>query len=203
MEFDKGSPQEVIFHHLFVLIGSAAIVAHLLHFHFSLLSSLVAHTRLSVFAIKGILLTGNFFKSLLLALFVFAFPFPAVFAALFSLILSFSIEIQGHLKRRTTAAYSTSDSQTQRFFNVRLLAITSAIGIALIFDSVHLNPFPESFPLFLIEHRFFWPFMGVLCIAQVLFLSDLLIFFRHSRTVAYVLQSHMRSLFQRKLKRYW
>lgn len=188
---------------LFILTSSAVLVHCLIRLLVFLISSVAISTNLPIARVKLSILTAKSLGFILLAGFVFSFDFNEAVSLLIVLILGCGAELAGHLKKRTTAAYSTSDGMNQRMFNLTLILLAV---FTLIMYGLHLGKwdlFPAAVPEFfehLSHHR-----MGQLLYAAafVFFLRYLWLTGTHFRTLSYLFYSYLSSFRQGKLKRFW
>lgn len=120
---------------------------------------------------------------------------------LISSILCFGFELENHLKVRTTAAYSTSDKQTQRLFNLSIFLIPLATLVSFILFRcrlfLYLDLIPTAFNSFNIPTplTFIIKFMGIYLFIRASFFSA-----TYASTVRAVLASLLKSLPHRTRK---
>lgn len=148
--------------------------------------------RASIFTLKAL-------TAFLVALAAFSFPLPGVATLLMVYIVLVGREVGQHLRKRTTAAYSTSDSQNQRLFNVTIFTVIIAALIAWgsrhyvqigFIQSVEFHP----------GNFWHWSVVGA---GLVLFCRYLYLVLSHFRTLLYLIRSYWDTAMQGKMRRFW
>ena len=189
--------------HLLVFAGASTYFAYLLQLSLLLFSFLIVHSKIPLTSIKLALMGWNFLIAVTLSPFVFSSPVSVFVCFGICLVLLVAPALKRHLDKRTTASYSTSDSQTQRFFNVTLfLYVISVFGILLL-RVLGVNMPPSFLGFLFVSGAGEFPYLTAFVPGLILLVWDAALCFKHARTLLYVLKSHSRSFFQGKLKRFW
>lgn len=167
------------------------------------LSAWLLDLNLSIGWIRKCHLGLRVLAGLALAFFTFSFGQNKLLSLLVTWVISCGSELQDHLGRRTTAAFSTSDVQSQRMFNLLMGLFVFTGLLALLLDSAGINPLAPLGPLtihLLPGHILTYLFIGF---GIFLFIKKFWVLAKHFRTLVYLASSYTLSLRQGKLKRYW
>jgi hypothetical protein len=186
-----------------VLIAGAGLLQGLLEGVRFFLTAALIRVEIPVNALRVWLLFARALSALAISFWVFSFglnpwisPVPVLFAAIGG-------ELKSHLALRTTAAYSTSDGQNQRLFNVSVLAILVSVVIAAAMSALGANPFPSKIAFMLVRKAGHGFLILPLILGILFFLARAWLVATHFRTISYILSSYFNSWRQGKLKRFW
>lgn len=186
-----------------VLLATTALVHALLGAVSFMLIALLVKGNLSLSATRTILLLLKAGTSFLTAWWAFSLNLFQPLAWVAVMVVTIGAELNAHVGKRTTAAYSTSDGQNQRLFNLScfIMAVSACFALGLYailgknfsfsnswFFSSQSNPVLKSV---------------LLVPGLALFLRSLVLSFQHRRTLGYLVRNYWSAIKERKLKRYW
>ncbi len=202
MEIDHYRFAEVTPSRFFFCLGFLSFMALAIRFMISISFFFLLKFNLPLTTIKILILCFR-------AGWAFAISQMAVFlihnqvaALTIALVLVLGLELAEHLPKRTTAAYSTSDSQNQRLFNVSIFMEFVICFAAFFLSLLGFNLTKWA--------GFFADKIYTMTIFRFLFLAGTVIFLKtfwtlaqHFKTLLYLFRSYFTSLLSGKLKRRW
>lgn len=187
----------------FALIATATYSCLFLRGIVWLVSSALVNANITIDALRKAILVLRGAAALLLALYALSFGENEWVTLLLIVALTWGAELKSHLGRRTTAAFSTSDVQQQRLFNLSIFLAAGASVVAYGLHRVGLNPFYPGIAELVLRTGIHARTAVLYGIGDLIFAYYVYTLSKHWGTLAYLIRSYWIMLKEGKLKRIW
>ncbi|MBI4550195.1 MAG: hypothetical protein HY714_04655 [Candidatus Omnitrophica bacterium] len=186
-----------------VPVASAGLLQGALEFFRFVFTAALLRTSFPLSAMRGWLIAARALSAMAVTLFVASFGLNPWFSPAVSLVVTVGGELKSHLALRTTAAYSTSDGQNQRLFNLSVVFILLGVCAAAVVSYFGRNPFPHRLSAGILQQSREWPGAMILIGGAVIYILRARLFLTHYQTMVYIFKSYFRTWQEGKLKRFW